>query len=192
MSPEPPHSPEAVSLRRALAELAGSPGELLIRRWNWKSALLSSLFRGGLFFGVNLSAGSSAALAAMIAEFLYRSATAGFYGALTQSLRKVTPAWHGALAALILLPTAGHTVELLIHWLRGTPKLFESIAASVGFTLISTLFHLHAMRRGVFVTGAEGRSLLWDFRALPQVLLSFLGWLPRQLGRAIRRRYLLV
>lgn len=178
-----------VSLRTALAALFQSPVELLIRRWNWKSAFFSSLFRAGLFFGVNLKAGLDAAVSAMLVEFVYRAATAGFYGALTQSLRKVTPAWHGSLAAMILLPVAGHAMEFVIHWLRGTPKLGESILASVGFTLISTLFNLHAMRRGVLVTGGEGRSIWCDLRALPEVVATFVLWLPKQLTMWVRRAF---
>lgn len=167
--------------------MVDSPVELLVRRWNWKSALFSSLFRGGLFFGVNLRAGMDAAVGAMLAEFLYRAATSGFHGALTQSFRKVTPEWHGTLAALILLPLAGHSLEFLIHWARSTPILGGSIAASAGFTLLSTLYNLHAMRQGVLVTGGEGRPLLHDLRSLPRVTLTFLLWMPRSAAERLRR-----
>lgn len=175
-----------IRLQAALRALIDSPGELLIRRWNWKSALFSSLLRGGLFFGVNLRAGMDAALAAMLAEFLYRAATAGFHGALTQSLRRVTPQWHGTVAAMVLLPVAGHSLEFLIHWARNTPVLGASIAASVAFTVLSTLYNLHAMRHGVLVTGAEGRSLLHDLSAIPRVTLTFLLWIPRSIVALLR------
>src|ERR1700722_1650162 len=39
----------------------------LILRWNWKSALLSSLLRATIFFFTNLVAGWHAALGAMLA-----------------------------------------------------------------------------------------------------------------------------
>jgi hypothetical protein len=37
------------------------PGELLVRRWNWKAALWSSICRSSLFFAVNLGVGWKAA-----------------------------------------------------------------------------------------------------------------------------------
>ena len=128
-----------------LRELRTDPGSILIRRWNWKSALYSSLIRSGLFFVVNLSAGTSAATSAMLTELAYRGLTAGFYGSLTQAFRKVEPCWKGALAALMLLMTISHSVEFGIHWLRGTPHLAGSIAASAMFTVLSTVFNIYAM-----------------------------------------------
>ncbi len=152
------------------ASLFRQPGELLLRRWNWKSALYSSLCRSSLFFAVNLTAGLDAAARAMLAEFLYRAVSAGFYGAITQSFRHVRPRWHGAVAATLLLVTLSHSIELLIHWFRNTPNLWASIFASCCFTVISTLFNLHAMRRGVLVTGNDGHGLLTDLKLLPSLL----------------------
>ena len=157
---------------------------MLLRRWNWKSALYSSLIRAGLFFSMNLTGGLRLAYAAMFTEFIYRVLTAGFYGALTQAFRKVEPRWQGTLAALLVLMTASHSVELFIHWLRGTPNLAASIAASACFTLLSTLFNLHAMRRGVFVTDQDERSLGEDLRRLPGLLWSFAASAPRLLRAA--------
>jgi hypothetical protein len=42
------------------------------------------------------------------------------------------------------------------------------------FAAVSALFHLHVMRRGAFLTGHEGRSLLDDFRRMPRLVLAFL------------------
>jgi hypothetical protein len=145
---------------------------MLLLAWNWKAALLSSLYRGGLFFAVNLGSGVHSALGAMFAEFAYRGATAGFYGALTQAASRSGPRRAAAVAAGIVL--LSHGVEFTVHWLRGTPNLRGSIAASACFTLLSTLFNLHAMRRGVLVTGSQGASLWADLRALPRVFGSFL------------------
>lgn len=157
-----------------LENLVRQPGELLLRRWNWKASLSSSLIRSVLFFAVNIGSGWNAAAGAMVAEFCYRAATAGFYGALTQSFRKVEPRWKGNLAAAMLLMTVSHSTELALHWARGTPNLAASIAASCCFTAISTLFNLHAMRSGVLVTGGEGHGLRTDLKLLPQVFASLL------------------
>jgi hypothetical protein len=41
------------------------------------------------------------------------------------------------------------------------------------FTVVSALFHLHVMRRGAFLTGHTGRSLLNDFRRMPRLIAGF-------------------
>ena len=151
------------------------------RLWNWKSALLSSLFRALIFFFANWKAGSRAAIAAMLAELLYRALTAGFYGSITQRLRRLEPPWRGALAASVLLPTIGHSLEWGVHTLRGTPNLRTSITASIAFTLVSSLFHLFAMRRGHFIVGAGSRPLLDDLRHVPVLMRDFMLAGPRLL-----------
>jgi hypothetical protein len=71
----------------ALRALACHPVDRLLRRWNWKSALVSSVCRALIFLAANLPAGRHAALRAMLTEFLFRAVAAGFYGALTQAFR---------------------------------------------------------------------------------------------------------
>jgi hypothetical protein len=61
------------------------PVKYLLHRWNWKSAVLSSLLRASLFFATNLAAGLPAAIAAMKTELVFRGVTSGFYGALTEA-----------------------------------------------------------------------------------------------------------
>ena len=168
-----------------LAGLARDPAGLLLRRWNWKSALLSSLFRAAIFFFVNLRAGWRAAVAAMVTELLYRGLVAGFFGALTQAFRRAQPAWLAATAVMILLPLASHALELAVHLARGTPKLLSSIVASVLFTILSTLFHLYAMRRGVLIVGSEARSMAADFRAMPRIVAGFLAVGPLAIWKRV-------
>jgi hypothetical protein len=155
------------TLDQVALQLRREPGELLIRRWNWKSALSSSIWRSSIFLAANLQSGWDAALGAMLAEFVYRAIFAGFYGALTQSFGRVEPKWKGAAAAVATLVVVSHTVEFAVHWLRGTPNLWTSIGASFCFTVMSTLFNIHAMRRGVLVTGEDAQSFLTDLRMLP-------------------------
>ena len=143
--------------------------------WNYKSAILSSLIRSSLFFGANLGAGTEAATAAMATELVLRFSTAGFYGALTQAFRRVEPPLYGTLGALVLLPAFAHSLELAVHWWRGTPELVASIGASVAFTVLSTAFNLFAMRRGVLIVGEGGGSLLSDLSRMPGLVVSFIG-----------------
>jgi len=168
-----------VTLRQALLRLLRYPVQLLFHRWNWKSAVLSSLLRASLFFAVNLNAGLPAAIPAMKTELVFRAVTSGFYGALTESFRDVTPAWEAAVAVMVLLPLANHSIELLVHWIRGTHNLYSSILASVILTAFSTLFNFYIMRRGALIVGSGRRSLLADLRRLPRLTLDFVTWLPR-------------
>ncbi len=131
-----------VTVRQAFLSLLREPVQRLLYRWNWKSALLSSLIRASLFFVTNLTAGLPAAFAAMRTELVFRAITSGFYGALTENFREVEPPWAAATTAMILLPIANHSLELLVHWLRGTRDLASSIIASVILTAFSTLFNL--------------------------------------------------
>ncbi|HNY39052.1 MAG TPA: hypothetical protein PKJ41_01605 [Bryobacteraceae bacterium] len=159
----------------AVREIITHPGRLLLRRWNWKAALFSSLLRSLVYFAANLAAGSAAAASAMTDEFLYRAATAGFYGAITQQMSRARPVWAGTLASLLLPPFAAHGGEIVIHLWRGVPHFGRSLAASVCFTVLATLFNLHAMRRGALLVGAGNQGFLADMRAVPGLLLSFVA-----------------
>lgn len=177
------------SLPEILAGIWRRPGEVFLREWNWKAAFLSSLFRAAVFLFANLSSGLRAASGAMFAEFLFRAATAGFYGSLTQRLRLVTPAWQGSISAMILLPAISHSLEFAVHLARGTPKLKTSMIASICFTLVSTLFNIYAMRRGAMIVGAGSNSLAADFRRVPALLAGFLSVVPIALWRAAGRLF---
>jgi hypothetical protein len=180
--------PSGLTVAGLLRLLVRHPWRYLGSRWNYKSALTSSLFRGLLFFFTNVTAGWSAAVAALSTEFWFRFPTAGYYGALTQAFRSVEPARTAMIAALIVLPTVGHGLELVVHWLRGTPNLSASIGISVLFTVFSTSFNLFAMRRGALIIGDGSRSLLDDFRRMPALIGAFVSSIlaplkPPQRGR---------
>jgi hypothetical protein len=143
--------------------------------WNYKTAVLSALVRAGIFFAVNAKAGYDAATAAMVTEFCFRFATSGFYGALTQTFRRVEPSWAGTVGAMLLLPALAHSLEFVVHSWRGTPELAASMAASIAFTMLSTAFNLFAMRRGALVVGAGTRTLADDLRAMPRLVVLFVA-----------------
>ena len=148
-----------ITVSQVFLLLLHQPAKYLLHRWNWKSALLSSLIRAGLFFATNVAAGFPAALAAMKTELVFRGVTSGFYGALTQAFREAEPAWAAAIAVMILLPLANHSLELFVHWMRGTQKL----------------------------VGAGRTSLATDLLCIPRHVLDFLTWLPRYLIRRSSR-----
>lgn len=175
--------PSGLTLRELLGLLVRDPWHQLGRRWNYKSAVTSSLFRGLLFFFTNITAGLGAAVAALSTEFWFRFLTAGYYGALTQAFRRVEPARTAMIAAMIVLPTIGHGLELLVHWLRGTPNLSASVGVSILFTAFSTSFNLFAMRRGALIIGDGSSSLLHDFRRMPALIGAFARCLLAPLER---------
>ena len=172
--------PPGLGVGAVLVLIARHPWRYVARRWNYKSAAMSSLTRAVLFFAVNAAAGLGAALAAMGTEFVLRLTTAGFYGALTQAFRRAEPARAATMAVMVLLPMVGHSLELAVHWSRGTPRLVESILASVVFTALSTAFNLFAMRRGALIVGDGSRSLLHDLLQMPTLFAAFLfSWRSR-------------
>lgn len=172
------------SVGAVFVRLFRDPFSVLVKRWNWKSALLSSILRAAIFFFANLSAGLPAAFAAMRTELFFRAVSSGFYGALTESFREAEPPWAATLTVAILLPLANHSLEFLVRWMRGTRKLLPSIISSVCFTLASTLFNFYAMRRGALVVGEGRSSLAHDLRCIPRLLLDFLLAVPRRIRAA--------
>ena len=136
--------------------------------------MLSSLFRAAIFFFTNLAAGWHAAVGALLAELALRAATSGFYGAVTESFSEARPAWAAMTAAMVVLPLFTHSLEFLVHWLRGTPKLGLSITTSVIFTALSTSFNVYAMRHGVLTVGRKSKSLREDLGRILPLLGQFL------------------
>lgn len=169
--------PAGLSVSSVLWLVARHPVTYLARRWNYKSAVASSICRATLFFVTNLSAGLTAAAGAFSTEFWLRFLTAGFYGALTQAFRRAEPPGRAMLAAVVVLPLTAHTIELAVHSWTGTPHLWASLAVSIAFTVGSTAFNVYAMRHGAFIVGTGARSLVDDVRRVPALLAGFAGWL---------------
>jgi hypothetical protein len=176
-----------ITLRQVLLRLLRDPLKYLFRRWNWKSALLSSLLRASLFFATNLTAGLPAAIAAMKTELVFRAITSGFYGAITEAFREAEPPIAAALTVMVLLPIANHSIEFFVHWMRNTQNLVSSILASMILTAFSTLFNFYAMRRGALIVGHGRHSLAQDLARLPRLALDFITWPVRYLLRRASR-----
>jgi hypothetical protein len=175
-----------VTVFGVLRHLATHPGELLLKRWNWKASLLSGLIRATIYFATNLTHGWAAAAGAMSAEFVFRILTTGFYASLIQSFRKVKPAWMASLTVLLLMPIVALGVEFLYHTAIGTPNFRTSFKFSIGFTALSALFNLYANRRGAIVVGPDGQSLGKDLRSMPRIVLDFILIVPRAVARGAR------
>lgn len=161
--------PGAPRVSTVIASFVTSPWQAIVLRWNWKASCLSSAMRATIFFLVNLDAGTDAATRAFATEWCYRAVTAGFYGAMTQSFRHAAPRWQASLAAMVVIPATSHCLELVVHLVRGTPRLAASMAVSIALTMVSTAFHLDAMRNGVLIVGDGRRPILDDLRRLPRL-----------------------
>lgn len=171
-----------------LAAFARHPATHFVRGWNWKSAALSSASRATLFFAVNLPAGLDAGTRAMATELAFRAVASGMLGSATQAFRAVTPTGPATVAALVLIPTAGHLAEFCVHWLAGTARLGESVGLSVAFSVMTTAFNLFAMRRGALIVGQGEQTLAADMRRMPRLIVAFVGAIAGAVSRLWRRR----
>jgi hypothetical protein len=177
-----------MTVRGVIQEMIADPRRMLLERWNWTAAIFSASIRATIFLCTNLTAGWRAATGAMLAEFVFRAVTSGFYGAITQAFSQAEPEWTAAVASAVLLPAASHSIELLLHLLRGTPNIRASLIASITFTILSTLFNLYAMRRGALIVGEECDSVGADLRRIPRLLGGFLASGPIAVYRLVARR----
>jgi hypothetical protein len=155
--------------------LCKNPQRHIVRRWNWKTACLSSISRGIIIFAVNLPSGGACAVLAMCVEMGYRGLTAGFFSAAIQAFRFVRPYWTASMVTMALIPGTADGLELVIHKMHGTSRLGATILASVIITALSTLFELFAMRHGVMVVGKTGGSFSHDLKRIPLLIITFLG-----------------
>lgn len=141
--------------------------------WNWKAAWLSVLLRAPIFLGVTIRRGFRVSASAILVECLYCAVTAGFYGAIVQSLRDAEPQWLTLLFLTVVIPSIFQVFEFVLHWLHGTPHLKIAEFISIGVSAVSALFNWYAMRRGVLLVGGEGGSFSSDIRRLPRLIFSF-------------------
>jgi hypothetical protein len=147
------------------------------------------MIRGLLFFFVTLPAGRGAAGGAMLAEMAFRGVVSGFFGAMTQQLSLAEPPWAAGLVAMVILPAIAQLLELLVHWLRGTPRLAAGLMASTVFTIVSLLFNLYIQRHGVLLVGdADCRSLVADLAAMPRMIAGFVALPFRVVAGMFQRR----
>jgi hypothetical protein len=155
--------------------------------WNWKAAWLSIMLRAPIFLGVTIRRGFRVAISAILIECLYCAITAGFYGAVVQTLRDAEPQWLTLIFITVVIPGIFQVFEFLLHHLHGTPHLRIAEFISIGVSAISALFNWYAMRRGALLVGGEGGSFGSDLRRLPALIFAFVVSGPRSWGNRDRR-----
>jgi len=178
----------------ALRSLWKDPGQF-VRLWNYKGAILSGVVRAPIFLATYLIGKETLrlAIAAALVQFSFRFFFAGVAGALIQSFRRVEPFWKALLAILLLIPLVSHILEFLLQaifgFLTSTQDLTgDAILRSICFSIISALFTLFAMRRGVMIVGeSESKSLMSDLSRLPVIIFHFLAFIPNEISFMLRR-----
>jgi hypothetical protein len=152
----------------------------LLQLWNWKSALLSIILRGPIFFVAGIRQGWAAAVAALLTESIFCALSAGFYGAVVQTVKDAEPQWLTGVFLTVVMPIIFQVLEYLLHWFRGTPHLRIAEIVSLVVSGVSALFNWYAMRRGTLLVGRGSGGFGGDLRRLPLLLFGFLAVLPRR------------
>lgn len=167
-----PAPPVPVSVGQALGGLLRNPLQTLLR-WNGKAALLSALFRGGVFLLASLKSHHAGRSHAVLAEALFGAGFMGFYGTVTQALRLAEPQWLAELLLAGVFPLLFQVGDICFHSALGTQAFRSGMIASAVFTALSALFNLYIMRRGTLLVGEESRSFVQDLIVLPKLALMF-------------------
>lgn len=170
-----------------LRRLLSRPQQLLLL-WNWKSALLSVVLRGPIFFTAAVRRGWQTAMAALLTEAIFCALSAGFYGAVVQILKDAEPEWLTAVFLTVPMPVTFQVLEYVLHWFRGTPHLRVAAIVSFVVSAVSALFNWYAMRRGTLLVGRDASGFGGDLRRLPRLLLGFLAILPRKIAGKFKPR----
>jgi hypothetical protein len=112
-------------------------------------------------------------LAIVLVEMAYVTFTAGLYAGMQQRALGFRSRLLGNLTIAFGVPWLGLVLDWLTHRAAGATAPAKATLAVCVFATVSALFHLHVMRRGVFLTGHTGRSLIDDFRRMPRLIAGF-------------------
>jgi len=147
--------------------------ELVLSCWNWKCALMSATARSIVYLTAMMHSSLKSGLSIVLVEMAYVTLTAGLYAGLQQKALGLRSRMLGNLAIVVGVPGFSQLMDWVAHWATGSAAPARATVAVCIFALISALFHLHVMRRGAFLTGDEGRSLVEDFKRIPLLTVGF-------------------
>lgn len=170
-----PAPSNSVSVGQALGTLLRQPWRRLILRWNGKAALLSAIFRGGLFLVASIKSHHAGRSSGAVAEALLGAVSAGFFGTLTQALRFADPPWAAGLLLAGVFPLLFQISDFWFHAWLGTQVFRSGMIASAVCTALSAAFNLYIMRRGTLLVGEEGKPFTQDLSAMPRLMLLFVA-----------------
>lgn len=171
------------SVTAITADLFKHPIETLIWRWNWKAALVGAMMRSPIFFTAYFlqKQGLWIAFGAMLVQFLFRTLFGGVFGGIIQSYSRVEPAWHAVLTVPLIVATLSHLIEFIVQTgfesITGTDGKGKAIFFSIIVSMISAVFNLFAMRRGVLLVKDESQQSIWrDMWKMPWIVLEFISF----------------
>ena len=141
--------------------------------WNWKCALMSATVRSLVYLAAMARSGPHGRFGVIAVEMVYVTLTAGVYAGMQQRALSMSSRGFGNFVIVVGVPGLAQFLDWLTHRAVGPTAPTRAIVAASVFTLVSALFHLHVMRRGVFLTGNAGRSLADDFRRIPRLVFDF-------------------
>jgi len=141
--------------------------------WNWKCALLSASARSIVYLVAMTRSESRESLWVVLVEMVYVTLTAGLYAGMQQRALGFRSRLLGNLTIAFGVPWLSLILDWLTHRAAGAVAPAKATLFVCVFATVSALFHLHVMRRGAFLTGHLGRSLLDDFRRMPRLFAGF-------------------
>ena len=133
---------------------------------------MSAAVRSLVYLAAMARSGLHGRLAVVAVEMAYVTLTSGLYAGMQQRALALRSHIFGNLIVVVGVPGLAQFLDWLTHRAVGPAAPPRAILAASIFTLVSTLFHLHIMRRGVFLTGHTGRTLADDFRRMPRLVLD--------------------
>ncbi len=157
------------------------PWQVFVRRWNWKAALLSALFRGLAFALPMTSLVGDDAVRILCIEMGFRIAVGGFWGSLLQAFRGARPAWLAGLSVAVALPAMAHCLEFAALRAGHATHILTGMVVSVAISIGSLIVNLGLMRRGLLLTGGDGQPLSSDLRCIPGALAAMFRGISRSI-----------
>jgi hypothetical protein len=79
------------------------------------------------------------------------------------------------LVIIAAVPIFSQAIDSLVQYAAGTTHLRAASVGMVLWGLLSSAFHLHLMRNGAMIVGAQSRSFTSDLRRIPWLVATFVA-----------------
>jgi len=134
---------------------------------------MSATARSLVYLAALARTGLRGGLSIVLVEMVYVTLTAGLYAGMQQKALGLRSRLLGNLTVAVGVPVLAQILDWLTHRAAGAAAPARATLMVCVFAIASALFHLHVMRRGAFLTGHAGRSLVDDFRRMPRLIAGF-------------------